>query len=683
VTADKIRNFGIIAHIDAGKTTTTERVLFYTRRIHKVGNVDEGTTTTDWYIVEQQRGISIFSAAVTCEWRGLMFNLIDTPGHVDFTAEVERSLRVLDGAVVVFDAVKGVEAQSETVWRQANRYGIPRLAFVNKMDRPGADFDHCLRTIRERLAATPVAVTLPLGSGAKFRGVIDLVRLQALSFEGERGEEVIVSEIPADLREEAELHRHATLEAVADFDDELMGKLLDGATPGPPEFLRALRRATLAGKVVPAYAGASLHHQGVQPVLDGIIDFLPSPLDRAVIEGVEPGTDKPARRDIRKDKALAAIAFKTESDQHGELTYVRIYTGQVRSGDALFNPRLNRHERTTRLFRMFSHSREAIEVAGPGEIVGVVGLKETVTGDTLTERKAPIVLGRMSFPEPVVDIAIEPKSSADKDKLDDILKRLAKDDPTFKVSVDAETGQTILHCMGELHAEILLYRITNDFRVPANIGEPRVAYREAIQAAAQSEERYTVRAGEKSLFGHVKIELLPDHSAVTPVFEARLDYESEKQIRRYAAAISEGLLSAAGSGPVAGYPMTYLRCVLLGGSATPESAEAAYSAAAALAFRTAVSKAPVTILEPHMTFEVTVPDEYVGEIINDLNKRGAEIQSMDSVQGAKVVRGHVALAQMFGYASRMRSLTQGRGGYTLEPFEYRPVPANERSRFGL
>jgi len=683
VTLDKIRNFGIIAHIDAGKTTTTERVLFYTRRIHKVGNVDEGTTTTDWYIVEQQRGISIFSAAVTCEWRGHMLNLIDTPGHVDFTAEVERSLRVLDGAVVVFDGVKGVEAQSETVWRQANRYSIPRIAFVNKMDRPGADFDYSLRTIQDRLGASPVAVTIPLGSGAKFRGVVDLVRMKALSFEGDRGEEVTVEEIPEEIREEAELHRQATLEAVADFDDELMGKLLDGKPPGEPEFRRALRRATIAGRIVPAFAGSSLHHQGVQPVLDAVVDLLPSPLDRPVVEGIEPGTDKPARRDLRKDKSLCAVAFKTESDQHGEVTYVRIYTGQVRSGDALFNPRLNRHERTTRLFRMFAHSREAIETAGAGEIVGVVGLKETVTGDTLCERKEPILLVRPAFPEPVVNIAIEPKSSADKDKLDDVLRRLAKDDPTFKVSVDAETGQTILHCMGELHAEILLYRITNDFHVPANIGEPRVAYREAIQGAASAEERYTVKAGEKTLFGHVKIEIVPDRSAVTPVYEARLGFEEEKALRRYAVAIGESLMSAAGSGPVAGYPMTYLRCVLTGGSATAESAEPAYAAAAAAAFRQAVSKVKTTVLQPHMTLEVTVPEEYVGDIINDLNKRGAEIDRMDSVPGAKVVHGHVALAQMFGYASRMRSLTQGRGGYTLEPFEYRPVPAAELSRFGL
>ncbi|HEU4338962.1 MAG TPA: EF-Tu/IF-2/RF-3 family GTPase, partial [Planctomycetota bacterium] len=555
--------------------------------------------------------------------------------------------------------------------------------FINKMDRPGADFDHCLQTIRDRLVASPVAVTLPIGSGTKFQGVIDLISMKALSFEGERGEEVAVAEIPAELREEAELHRHATLEAVADFDDELMSKLLEGTDPGAPEFKRALRKATVAGKVVPAFAGSSLHHQGVQPVLDAVVDLLPSPLDRPVIEGIEPGTDKPAKRDIKKDRALCGMVFKTETDQHGELAYARVYTGQIRSGDGLYNPRLGRHERTTRLFRMFAHSREAVDVAGPGEIVGVVGLKETATGDTLCERKDPILLGRMAFPEPVVDIAIEPKSSADKDKLDDILKRLSKDDPTFKVSVDAETGQTILHCMGELHAEILLYRITNDFKTPAKTGEPRVAYREAIQSAAEAEERYTVKVGEKTLFGHVKVRLEPDRAAVAPVFEARLDHEAEKALRKFVPSISEGLLSASGSGPVAGYPMTYLRCALIGGTATTDSSEAAYSAAAAQAFRVAVGKVAATVLEPHMTFEVTAPDEYVGEIINDLNKRGAEIGSMDSAPGAKIVRGNVALSQMFGYASRMRSLTQGRGGYTLEPFEYRPVPANERSRFGL
>ncbi|MBI4565135.1 MAG: elongation factor G [Planctomycetes bacterium] len=683
MTLDRIRNFGIIAHIDAGKTTTTERILYYSRRIHKVGNVDEGTTTTDWYVLEQQRGISIFSAAVTCEWRDHMINVIDTPGHVDFTAEVERSLRVLDGAVVVFDGVKGVEAQSETVWRQANRYGIPRIAFINKMDRPGADFDHCLETIRERLAVNPVAVTLPLGSAANFRGVIDLIRDRILSFEGERGEEVVAADVPEEMREETERRRHHLLEAVADYDDELLSNLLDGTPPGAPEVLRALRKATLAGKVVPAYAGSSLHHQGVQPVLDGVIDLLPSPLDRPVIQGTDPSTGKPEQRDLRKDSTLSAIAFKTETDPHGELTYVRLYTGRIRAGEGLYNPRLERHERTTRLFRMFAHSREAIDVAGPGEIVGVIGLKQTVTGDTLSDKKRPILLELPSFPEPVVDVAIEPKSSADKDKLDEVLKRLAKDDPTFKVSVDTETGQTVLHCMGELHAEVLHYRITTDFRVPSSLGKPRVAYRETITAAAAAKERAVIRVGEKSLFGHVVAEIVPDPSAVTPVFESRLAPELDKALRRFLPAIREGLLSAAGSGPIAGYPMTYVRCVLVGGSVTPESAEAAYSAAAVQAFRAALAKVQAVLLEPHMSLEVTVPDDYVGDIINDLNMRGAEIVGMESVQAAKVVRGHVALSQMFGYASRMRSLTQGRGSYTLEPFEYRPVPPEALKRFGM
>jgi len=681
VSLERIRNFGIIAHIDAGKTTTTERILFYTRRIHKVGSVDEGTTVTDWYVLEQQRGISIFSAAVTCEWRGHMLNLIDTPGHVDFTAEVERALRVLDGAVVVFDAVHGVEAQSETVWRQAVRYGVPRLVFINKMDRPGASFERSLESLRRKLGARPVAVAIPLGAESGFRGVIDLLSLKLLTFGGEEGEEVAASEVPPEASEEVRGYREALLEAASEFSDEVLAGLLEGRPVDEKAVREGIRRGTLAGKIQPAYPGSALHHKGVQPLLDGIVEFLPSPDDRAVVQGRDPQTEKPLEWDLRKERASVALAFKTETDRHGELTYLRIYGGELRAGDAYYNPRVGRMERIQRMFRMFSHARESLARAGPGEIVAVVGLRQTVTGDTLCDRKHPIVLEAMRFPEPVLSVAIEPRSGADKEKLDEVLARLAKDDPTFRVGQDAETGQTILHCMGELHAEVLLYRIRNDFNTPANIGEPRVAYREAILAPARGEDRCVIRAGEKTLFGHVALELRPDRSSVSPQVRVELPSAVEKELRRFLPAIREGVLSAAGSGMIAGYPMIYLQIAVVDGTIAPESAEAAYSAAAVAAFGKALRQATSALMEPHMRFEVRAPDEYAGGVIHDLQRRGAEISEMDAEAGIRIIRGHVPLSRMFGYTTALRSLTQGRGQHLLEPHEYRPLPPEEAAKF--
>jgi elongation factor G len=682
VTLDRIRNFGIIAHIDAGKTTTTERVLFYTRRIHKLGNVDEATTETDWHPEERRRGISIFSAAVTCEWRGFMLNLIDTPGHVDFTAEVERSLRVLDGAIVVFDAVNGVEAQSETVWRQAVRYRVPRLAYVNKMDRPGASYERTLESMRRKLAARPVPVAIPWGAEAAFRGVIDLVEMKLVTFEGERGEEVVRAEVPAEARDEALVYREAMVEAASEFSDEVLCAALEGAAI-PAAALRAgLRRGTIAGKIQPAFAGSSLHNQGVQPLLDGVVDLLPSPLDVPAVTGKEPESDRPRTFDLKKDKVLSALAFKTETDKHGELTYVRVYTGTLRAGDAFYNPRLGRMERTQQMYRMFSHERaQSLPEAGPGEIVTLVGLKQTQTGDTLCDKKLPVVLESMRFPEPVLSVAIEPKSSADKDKLDEVLRRLMKDDPTFKVGQDADTGQTIIQCMGELHAEILLYRIRNEFNTPANTGEPRVAYKETILAPAAAEERYTVRAGEKTLFGHVALELRPNPGSVAPAVAVELPPDLEKDLRRFLPSIREGALSAAGSGAIAGFPMIYLRIAITGGSAGAESAEQAYSAAAVHAFNRALRSAESVILEPHMRFDVTTPDDYAGGVINDLQRRGADISDMTAAAGARSIQGHVALSKMFGYTTTLRSLTQGRGQHLLEPYEYRPIPPEEMRKF--
>jgi elongation factor G len=686
VSLERIRNFGIIAHIDAGKTTTTEHVLLYAKAIHKAGSVDEGTTTTDDYILEQERGITIFSAAVTCEWRGHMLNLIDTPGHVDFTAEVERSLRVLDGAVVVLDAVSGVEAQTETVWRQANRYGVPRLCFINKMDRVGADFEKSLESIRARLGGRPVVITLPVGAEANFGAVVDVLRMKMLTFDpDDDGKTVREDDVPGDLREEAELVRRQTAEAAADFDDDLMAKVLEDAPVAAEEIRRGLRRGTLACKIQPAYAGAARHHRGVQPVIDGIVDYLASPLDRPVIEGHDPA-GKPARRDVRKDTHLCALAFKTTTDQHGERTFLRIYTGSLRTGDSLYNPRTQKPERAMNLVRMFgnNHRPEAISVAGPGEIVAVVGLKQTATGDTLCDRRAPVLLERMNFAVPVLQVAIEPRSTADKDKLDDVLKALSKDDPTFRVAVDPGTGQTMLQCMGELHSEVILFRITSDFKVPATLREPRVAYKETILRPARGEATYAARVGDKNVFGRVTVEVAPSKRQVAPrITDEALVGESRKELARFLPAIRDGLVSEAERGPVAGFPLIYVDVSVTGGAVNTESSEAAYSAAAAAALRNALASTKATIVEPHMKFEVTAPEKSVGDLVNDLNRRGAEITELGAVETMKVIRGNVPLSKMFGYATTFRSITGGLGGHTLEPFEYRPVPEQElRQRFG-
>ena len=682
VTLDKIRNFGIIAHIDAGKTTTSERVLYYTLAIHRVGNVDEGTTTTDWYILEKQKGITIFSAAVTCEWRGHMLNLIDTPGHVDFTAEVERSLRVLDGAVIVFDAVNGVEAQSETVWRQAVRYNVPRLAYVNKMDRPGASFEKTLEAMRKKLDARPIAVTIPVGTEGNLKGIIHLVTMKYLTFEGDRGKDVVQAEIPADMVEEANVYREQLIEAASEFSDEVLGAALEGKPVTVAQLNAAIRKGTVAGKIQPTFAGSSLHNQGVQPVIDAVVDFLPSPLDVPVVSGIDPESEKPLTRDVRKDKTLTAFAFKTASDKHVDITYVRIYTGELHANEAFYNPRLGRMERTQQMFRMFADERKSIGTAGPGEIVAFVGLKQTVTSDTLCDKRHPILLPTIKFPEPVLSIAIEPKSSADRDKLDEVLARLAKDDPTFRVSQDADTGQIILHCMGEVHSDVLLYRINNDFATPANVGKPRVAYKEAITRTARERKTRTHTVGEKQLFGDVELEVRPMRDAISPTFVVEPSSpDQEKDLRRYVAGIRSGALSAAGSGAIAGFPVIYLQIALVGGSVSTNSAEEMYTAAATDALAAALEKAASQILEPHMKFEVTTPDDYAGGVINDLQRRGADITDMSPVAGAKVVKGNVALSKMFGYTTTLRSLTQGRGQYAMEPYEYRPIPVDEMKKF--
>jgi len=686
VPLGNLRNFGIIAHIDAGKTTTTEHLLRYAKVIHATGSVDDGTTITDDYILEQRKGITIFSAAVTCQWRGCQLNLIDTPGHVDFTAEVERSLRVLDGAVVVFDAVSGVEAQTETVWRQATRYGVPRLCFLNKMDRVGASFVRSLESIRQRLAGRPVVLTMPVGSEADFSAVIDVLRMRVLRFDPETEGEMIVEEaIPPELAEEAAHYRALATETAAEFDAELMHRYLENQPLTLDEIRRGLRQGTLAGRIQPTFAGAARHHRGVQPMMDGIVDFLPSPLDRPVIEGRDL-EGNPAQADLRKDTHLCALAFKTSTDLHGELTFLRIYTGRVHTGDPLFNPRLDRSERPFRLYRVFAnHERRALPVAGPGEIVAVIGLKHTVTGDTLCDKHAPILLEAMQFPEPVLQVTIEPRSSADTDKLEAVLKALSKDDPTFRVAKDPDTGQTVLQCMGELHADVLLFRITNDFHVPATLRQPQVTCKGMPQAMAEGEATCATRLGDKNVFGQVRVRVTPSRRQVVPrVTEELLDEESRRVLARFLPAIRNGLLSEAERGPIPGFPLIYAEVWVLGGSVTKESAEAAYGLAAAGAMRTALSRTNPTIAEPHMKFEVTSPEAAVGHIVGDLNRRGARITDVRLIEGGrKVVTGNVPLSRMFGYATVIRSITSGLGTYTLEPFDYQPVPESElRQRFG-
>ncbi|MBN2506666.1 MAG: elongation factor G [Verrucomicrobia bacterium] len=674
--AGRIRNFGIIAHIDAGKTTTTENLLRYARVIHAMGTVDDGTTTTDDYVLEQQKGITIFSAAVTCHWRDHTLNLIDTPGHVDFTAEVERALRVVDGAVVVLDAVSGVEAQTETVWRQAVHYGVPCLCFLNKMDKVGADFPRSLDTLRHRLEARPVVLTMPVGVEEDFCAVIDVVRLKQLHFDpATEGETVLESDVPPALLDAARRYHALAAEAAAEFDDELMAKYLHNQPLSIPEIQRGLRLGTLAGKIQPTYAAASKHHLGIQPMMDGIVDFLPSPLDRPVIEGHDPA-GQPARRDLRRDAHACALAFKTATDTHGDLTFLRLYTGTLQPGDSLLNPRLRKPERPLRLYRMFAnHRRDPLPLAGPGDIVAVVGLKGTVTGDTLCDKAAPILLERMQFPEPVLQVAIEPKASADKDRLDTVLHALAKDDPTFRVTKDNDTGQTMLQCMGELHAEVLLFRITHDFKVPATLREPRVAYKETPQSPAEAEATCAVKLGDKSVFGHVQVRVAPSRAQISPrITEDLLPESSRKLLARFLPAIRNGLRSEAERGPVAGFPLVYADIALLNGTVTAESSEAAYSAAAASALRNALPHTNATIVEPHMKLEVTLPSEAVGDLLNDLNRRGATITDMRPADTRrKRVTGHVPLSKMFGYATTMRSITGGLGEYTLEPFDYRPV----------
>jgi len=671
---ERTRNIGIIAHIDAGKTTTTERILFYTGRTHRMGNVDDGTTVTDWMEQERERGITITAAAVTCFWRDCQINIVDTPGHIDFTAEVQRSLRVLDGGVVVFDAVAGVEPQSETVWRQADRYGVPRICFVNKMDRLGADFWHTVEMIRDQLAASPVPIQVPIGAEDTFRGVVDLLTMRAILYADDLGTVQDTREVPDELVATVLEHREALLERVAECDDEFMEKYLAGEKISVADLRRALRRATIAGDLVPVLCGSALRNKGVQPVLDAIVDYLPSPLDVPPVVGTNPQTGQERACHADESGPLAALAFKVVADPYvGRLVYLRVYSGRLNVGSAVLNPTRQRKERTGKLLRMYANRREEVQTIEAGDIGAAVGLKETFTGDTLCDFAHQVVLESIRFPEPVISVAIEPRTQADQDRLNEALQRLAEEDPTFQVKTDEQTGQLLISGMGELHLEVLVDRMVREFRVMANVGRPQVAYRETITRPVESTGEFLRQVGGRNQFGRVVLRLEP--LPATAGFEFVNQTREADFPQQFVPAIEAGVRESLDGGVLAGYSLVGLRATLIGGSFDQESStELAFKAAAAQALRSGAERAAPVLLEPIMKVEAVAPDEFSGAIIGDLSARGGEIEGLNPRGvGMQAVRAMVPLAEMFGYATDLRSMTQGRGTYTMEFDHYAPV----------
>lgn len=672
---ERYRNIGVIAHIDAGKTTTTERILFYTGKTHRIGSVDEGTTVTDWMAQERERGITIVSAAVSAEWKGYQINIIDTPGHIDFTAEVQRSLRVLDGGVVVFDAVQGVEPQSETVWRQADRYGVPRICFVNKMDRIGASYQRTIDMVRDRLGANPVAVQLPVGEEASFKGVVDLFTMQAILWEDETGQEPYVTEIPADLQEEAESLRERMIEQIAETSDELTIKYLEGEEISVDELKAALRQAVISSRATPVYCGSSLRNKGVQPLLDAVVDFLPSPSDIPPVTGIHPRTEEEVSRPADDDAPLSALVFKIVTDPYvGRLAYFRVYSGKLTQGTMVYNSTKDKRERIGRLLRMYADRREDITEVYAGDIGAVLGLKESFTGDTLCDATNPILLESISFPAPVITVAIEPKTTADQDKMGEALRKLAEEDPTFQVRSDEETGQTVIQGMGELHLEVLVDRMLREFRVQARVGRPQVAYRESItRPVPKAEYRYVKQTGGRGQYGHVVLELQPGEPGSGIVFENGITQGVIP--REFIPAIEKGVREAAESGVIAGYPVVDVIIRLYDGSYHEvDSSEMAFKMAGSMAFREGVQKGAPVLQEPIMRVEVVAPEEFLGDIIGQLNARRGEILGMEMRPGnAQAVRAMVPLAEMFGYATDLRSATQGRGVFTMEFDHYARV----------
>jgi elongation factor G len=675
---DRYRNIGIIAHIDAGKTTTTERILFYTGKTHRIGSVDDGTTVTDWMEQERERGITIVSAAVSAEWKGYQINIIDTPGHIDFTAEVQRSLRVLDGGVVVFDAVQGVEPQSETVWRQANRYRVPRICFVNKMDRVGASFEHTIDSVQHRLGANPVAVQFPIGLEASFKGVVDLMTEKAIVWEDDLGKEPREIEIPADLREQMVAAREHMIEQIAESDDELTLKYLEGEPISVEELKKALRRAVIAGEATAVFCGSSLRNKGVQPLLDGVIDYLPSPADIPPVKGTNPRSNQESERLALDEAPMSGLVFKIVTDPYvGRLAYVRVYSGKMTQGSMVFNSTKERRERVGRLLRMYADRREDVDEVLAGDIGAILGLKESFTGDTLCDASNPIVLENITFPEPVISVAIEPKTTADQDKMAEALRKLSEEDPTFKVHSDMETGQTIISGMGELHLEILVDRMLREFRVQARVGKPQVAYRESItQPVPKAEYRYVKQTGGHGQYGHVVLELTPGEPGSGILFED--DIVGGVIPREFIGGVEKGVREAAEGGVVAGFPVTDIKVRLYDGSYHEvDSSEMAFKMAASMAFKEGIQKGAPILQQPIMKVEVVTPEEFLGDVIAQLNSRRGDILGMEhSPGGAQAVHAMVPLAEMFGYSTDLRSATQGRGVFTMEFDHYARVPEN-------
>jgi elongation factor G len=673
---EKTRNIGIIAHIDAGKTTTTERILFYTKKIHRIGEVHEGAATMDWMPQEQERGITITSAATTCFWQDHRINIIDTPGHVDFTAEVERSLRVLDGGVVVFDAVAGVEPQSETVWRQANKYNVPRICFVNKMDRMGADFWRTVDMIRDRLGAVPVPIQIPIGSEQNFKGFVDLIEQQGIVFVDDLGTKSEHTGIPTDMEAEFSQHRESLVERIAETDEELTLKYLEGEEISTAELRAALRKATIAGTLVPVLCGSSLKNKGVQAMLDAVIDYLPSPLDIPPPNGINPDTDQEETRAVDDDAPFSALVFKIVSDPFvGRLSYVRVYSGKLSKGAAVENSTKDKTERIGRLLRMHANHREDIDEIRAGDICAAVGLRNTFTGDTLCDAQHPIILESIVFPTPVIEIAIEPKTRADQDKMAIALGKLAEEDPTFRVHTDPESGQTIIAGMGELHLDVIQDRLFREFKVDANVGRPQVAYRETITKAAQAQGKHVRQTGGSGQYGDVWVRVEPNERGKG--FEFVNAVVGGVVPREYIKPVENGIRETLENGIIAGYPMIDVKATLYDGSYHEvDSNEMAFKTAGSLAIKEATRKAGPILLEPIMLVEVTTSEEFYGDVIGDMNRRRGTILGMESRGATHVVRGHVPLAEMFGYVNDLRSMTSGRANYSMEFSHYDPVPKN-------
>ncbi len=676
IALDRVRNIGIMAHIDAGKTTTTERILYYTGRTHKMGEVHEGAATMDWMAQEQERGITITSAATTAFWRDHRINIIDTPGHVDFTVEVERSLRVLDGAIAVFDSVAGVQPQSETVWRQADKYKVPRIAFINKMDRTGANFFAAVQSMTDRLGANPVPVQIPIGQEDQFAGVIDLVEMQAIVYKDELGQDFDVTEIPEGLREQAREYHHQLIDAISHFDDEVLEAYIEDESSVTPDMIRrAVRAATLADEITPVLLGSAFKNKGIQPLLDAVIDYLPSPLDVPPMIGIDPKTGAEVERAASQEEPFSALAFKVMSDPYvGKLTYFRVYSGRIKSGDRVLNTTNGKTERISRILQMHANHREERDEINAGEIAAGVGLKFTTTGDTLSADNAPIVLESMSFPDPVISVAVEPKSKADQDKLGAGLQRLAEEDPTFRVTTDEETGQTLISGMGELHLEIIVDRLKREFNVDANVGRPQVAYRETVSKPAEKVQGKFVRqTGGSGQYGDVVINLYPQQPGDGYEFSDKI--VGGKIPKEYIPAVDAGIREAMDSGILAGYPVVDVKVELIDGSYHEvDSSERAFKIAGSMAFKEALRRAKPKLLEPVMLVEVTTPEDYLGDVMGNLNGRRGRVEGMEPVGNAQVIRAMVPLAEMFGYATDIRSMSQGRATFHMEFDHYEEVP---------